>query len=278
MKPYNLPLLRLILRRKPFRGQFRLFSWLFQRNMLPVLQTIDQPLLGNFKLHLNTKYYIDSCIYYTGDYENALKIQYQKYIKRGFYILDVGANIGFHSLFFAELTGKEGKVIAIEPIDVNYEALVKNTRINTFPQLITHPIALGNENKILDIHIDTEEQNPGAFNLFEEGEKNYKVVCKKGDDLLKREHIDKIDFIKIDVEGYEVEVINGLANTIAKYRPIINFEYNSIYQLRGHHQKDEIFLFLKELNYSFLAIDKRGRAHLIEYNNDLIGAEVIAIP
>lgn len=271
-------LIHFILRRKPFKGQFRLFSWLFKKNLLPFIQTIDQPLLGNFRIHLYTKNFIDASIYYTGDYENYLKVHYQKYIHPGDTVLDAGANIGFHSLFFAQLTGETGKVIAFEPIPINYNALMKNIALNDFPQVIANNIALGNENCTLKIHIDRTAQNPGAFNLLEDGEKNCSVICEKGDDFLTKHRINKVNFIKIDVEGYELEVVKGLKDTISKDRPVINFEYDSAYQIRNHHQKNEIFAFLRNLNYSFLAVDGYGQTCPVEYNDNLLNAEIIALP
>src|SRR5690606_34858412 len=99
------------------------------------ITTIAKPIIGNFKINVNTANYIDACIYYTGDYEPYLKKHFVKYIKEGDVVLDVGANIGFHTLYFAELVGTSGKVFAIEPIDINFNALTVNCNLNNFSNI-----------------------------------------------------------------------------------------------------------------------------------------------
>lgn len=271
-------LYRFILRRKLFKGQFRLFLWLFKNQHLKHVEKLAQPINGNFKLWLNTKNFIDSCIYYTGDYEPYLKIHYKKLIKPGDTVLDVGANIGFHSLYFAELTGPTGKVFSFEPIQVNYDAFKHNLSLNNFIQIIPQQIALGNENNTLAIHLDLEQSNPGAFNLLTEGTKNHTIKCEKGDDFSNNLGIDKVNFIKIDVEGYEYEVLKGLKSTIHRSRPIINFEYDKNYQSISNNDPLSIFLFLKEMNYTFYKIDGYGNATLFNYLEQIETAEVIAFP
>lgn len=269
---------RPLLRRKLFKGKFKLFSFLLKHNLLKIIKTIDQPITGNFKMHLNTKNYIDSCIYYMGDYEPNLKIHYKKLINPGDTVLDIGANIGFHSLYFAELTGKTGKVISFEPIEVNFNAFKANLRLNNFPQISANNIALGNENKAIDIHIDSEQQNPGAFNLLADGIKNCTIKCEKGDDFLKNLGVEKVNFMKIDVEGYEYEVLKGLKNTIAQSRPIINFEYDRNYQLKTNEDPSSIFNFLSQMDYHFFEIDGYGNKKPFTYHAAISGAEIIAFP
>lgn len=271
-------LFRHLLRRKPFKGQFRLFLWLFKHQYLKYIEKIDKPINGNFKLKLNTNNFIDSCIYYTGDYEPYLKFHYKKIINPGDVVLDVGANIGFHSLYFAELTGLTGKVFSFEPIHLNFEALIHNIGLNNFPQIIPNQIALGNENNSISIHLNQDQQNPGAFTLLAEGAKNYTINCEKGDDFLHNLGINKVNFIKIDVEGYEYEVLKGLKNTIVNYRPVINFEYDRNYQLRHDNNPESIFIFLREMNYRFYEVNGYGKKTHFTYQESINGAEIIAFP
>ncbi|MES2417953.1 MAG: FkbM family methyltransferase [Bacteroidota bacterium] len=271
-------LYKFILRRKLFKGQFKLFLWLLRHNQLKQVEKIDQPITGSFKLKLNTKNFIDSCIYYTGDYEPYLKIHYKKIIKSGDVVLDVGANIGFHSLYFAELTGITGKVLSFEPIPINFKSFKENLELNNFPQVSANNIALGNENASINIHIDQEGQNPGAYSLLTLGTKNQTIKCEKGDDFLNNLGIDKVHFMKIDVEGYEFEVLKGLKNTIDRSRPVINFEYDRSYQLKNNDDPASIFSFLAQRNYHFFKIDGYGNEIPFTYHDSVSGAEIIAIP
>lgn len=270
-------LYKLILRHKPFKGQFRIFSWLYLNKWLKEVETKISPIIGNFKININTKNYIDACIYYLGDYEPNLKIHFKRLIKENDTVLDIGANIGFHTLYFAELTGVNGKIIAFEPIPINFKTLKNNVSLNNFPQIVLVNKALGNTNSQMNIHINEQAQNPGAFNLFEDGVRNTIIECIKGDDYLQANNIEKIDFIKIDVEGYEYEVLKGLRQTISRFHPSIIFEYDRNYQLKMNADAGLIFDFLKELNYNFYCVDGYGVQRPFTYNEHIQAAEIIAL-
>ncbi|MET0570902.1 MAG: FkbM family methyltransferase [Pedobacter agri] len=234
--------------------------------------------MGSFKISLNTRNFIDACIYYTGDYEPYLKMQFKQLINPGDVILDVGANIGFHTLYFAELVGTKGKVFAFEPITANYSALIKNVQLNSFPQVSAVNRALGNANQLMDIHIDNTDQNPGTFSLLEAGVANTTVECIKGDDYIIQQNIQNVNFIKVDVEGFEVEVLKGLSNTIRKHNPIIIFEYDSNYQSKVNKDSKAIFHLLSDLNYNFSAIDGYGKRRIINLHDHSIESEILALP
>lgn len=267
-----------ILRRKLFKGQFRIFSWLYANQFLKVVSRTTKPIIGNFKINVVTKNYIDACIYYMGDYEPYLKTQFSKLIKHGDVILDVGANIGFHTMYFAELVGKQGKVFGFEPIPVNYHALQENLKLNKFSQIISVNKALGDINSSLNIHINENKTNPGAFNLFESGIKNTVIECVKGDDFLKKNSITKVNFIKIDVEGYELEVLKGMMESIKSMKPTIIFEYDEFYQSKLNANSKSILHFLIDLDYSLYKIDGYGKRYYLNIDEPLTSLEVLAIP
>ncbi len=269
---------RLILRRKHFKGQFKLFLWLYSRNKLKIKRTITKPLIGNFNINVVTTNYIDAWIYYAGDYESFVKKYFKTHIKPGDTVLDVGANIGFHTLYLAELVGASGKVIAVEPMPVNFKALEKNIALNNFNQIITINSALSSKNETINIYLNPTQHNPGAYNLFEEGEKNTLINCVKGDDLLTELSVNKVALIKIDVEGFEFEVLKGLYQTILKDKPVIIFEYDRNYQLKNNQDPAALFSYLINLNYSFLSIKADGSTKAFKYTETINGAEILALP
>jgi len=165
-------------------------------------------------------------------------------IKIGDVVLDIGANIGYDTVLFAEKTGKTGKVIAIEPDPINFEILQKNIKENGLKNVVAVQAAVGNENKKMKIF--ESKTNYGDHRLWEEtplnqnplpdkpefplkeGDKSRKsveVFCRRLDDLLKELDYQKIDFIKMDVQGFEPLVIEGGKEMIEKNKPIIFFEY-----------------------------------------------------
>ncbi|MFA6184663.1 MAG: FkbM family methyltransferase [Candidatus Shapirobacteria bacterium] len=165
-------------------------------------------------------------------------------IKIGDVVLDIGANIGYDTVLFAERTGKTGKVIAIEPDPINFEILQKNIKENKLFNVVAVQAAVGSENKKMGIYESKENygdhrmweetllnQNPlpdkPEFPLKEGGKsrKSVEVFCRRLDDLLKDLDYKKIDFIKMDVQGFEPLVIDGGKEIIEKNKPTIFFEY-----------------------------------------------------
>jgi len=266
-------LYRLILRRPFFRGQDRIFNYLFTRNRLGKKPQIVSPITGNFKVKCNPLTWIGAKIIYTGEYESELKKIFKSIINKGDYVLNVGANVGFHTLYFAELTGKNGKVSAFEPVPHNFEALNFNVNLNDFDNILTKQVALGNKNEELNISVDVNHTNPGSYNLFDQ-QGDTLINCVIGDEMIGE---DKVDFIKIDVEGYESFVIDGLLQTIKKNRPKIIFEYDKYYHHKTGLPENHILLLLNSLNYHFFHINQKGAKVLDNFQNIKSG-NILAIP
>ena len=134
-------------------------------------------------------------------------------ISKGDKCLDIGANIGYYTVLFSRLVGPTGKVIAIEPDPSNFDILVKNCTPEITSEIVTvHKVALGDENT--QAALFKSKDNHGMHRLYpsvccSEESTNVKVV--RGDDLLDR----GVDFLKIDIEGYELPALKGLENTIS---------------------------------------------------------------
>jgi len=153
-------------------------------------------------------------------------------IKSGDVVLDIGANIGYDTVLFADKVGKKGKVIAVEPDPINFEILQKNIKENKLFNVVAVKAALGNENKKMKIF--ESEENYGDHRMWEEtlrpagtslDREAKPVFCRRLDDLLKELEYQKIDFIKMDVQGFETLVIEGGKEIIKKNTPTIFFEY-----------------------------------------------------
>jgi len=151
-------------------------------------------------------------------------------IKKGDVVLDIGANIGYYAVLFAEKVGKKGKVIAIEPDPINFEILQKNIKENKLFNVVAVQAAVGNENKKMKIF--ESKENFGDHRLWQNPSKSpfdkretVDIFCRRLDDLLKELEYQKIDFIKMDVQGFESFVIEGGEKIIEKNKPIIFFEY-----------------------------------------------------
>lgn len=265
---------KFILRRPFFKGQDRIFNYLFNHGKLAKQGIVVKPIEGSFKIYCNPLTLIGAKIIYTGNYEPALKKIFRSVIKKGNRVLDIGANIGFHTLYFAELVGPTGKVIAFEPVSFNYKALQNNIRINEIQNIITKHMALGIKNETVMISADEDSNNPGAYNLFDK-QGAVVIECCIGDEVITDN--EKIDFIKIDVEGFEAFVIEGLLKTISKHRPVIIFEYDRHYHKKTNLPEDHIFLMLSELGYSLQYISNKGLQNIYSFQ-EIKSANILARP
>jgi FkbM family methyltransferase len=130
-------------------------------------------------------------------------------------VLDIGANIGYYTLIFAKLVGEHGKVFAFEPDPTNFALLKKNVEINGYSNVILVPKAVSNENKKAKLYLC--EQNKGMHRVYNS------VFCNDSIDIefLRLDDYfqdDKINFIKIDIEGAEYAAIQGMRNLLNRNR------------------------------------------------------------
>jgi FkbM family methyltransferase len=137
-------------------------------------------------------------------------------------VVDVGAKIGYYLLLFEKYIGSEGKVICIEPSVENLPELKKNIEINRFVNVKLFDVAIGMDDGTTGLRVGI---NSGVVDLPDYGQagKNqgaYQVPLRKLDSLV----TDKIDFLKIDVEGYEGQVLKGAQEILNRDKPILFLE------------------------------------------------------
>jgi FkbM family methyltransferase len=144
-------------------------------------------------------------------------------IQEGQTVLDIGANIGYYALLESRLVGKKGEVYAIEPVLKNYTALKKNVELNDAANVKTFNMAAGNVNGDMEIFV-ADKGNISSF--IPKGDANFvskqKVQMVRVDNFVSDRDI-KPDFIRMDVEGFETEIIKGMADTL-KTKPKLLIE------------------------------------------------------
>ncbi|MDC3106264.1 FkbM family methyltransferase [Gammaproteobacteria bacterium] len=135
-------------------------------------------------------------------------------------VLDVGANIGWMSLIFAECVGPNGSVYAFEPSSKIYDYLGQIA--NQKHQIIAIRKAVSNTN---DPVIFENEVASNLSHITKNPSRNGELVeCVTLDEFVSTNSIPRVDFIKVDAEGHDVEVIEGAIETLNQHRPILMFE------------------------------------------------------
>jgi len=141
---------------------------------------------------------------------------------KGMNFLDVGAHIGKYTLRAAAKIGNQGKVIAIEPDRNNFALLVRNIELNKLHNCIPLNLAAYSTDGEVNLFLGPSS---AEHSITEDSKKgSYKVKAKALDNVLNEIRIEKVDLIKIDVEGAELEVLKGLRKTLKKDNPTLVIE------------------------------------------------------
>ena len=142
-----------------------------------------------------------------------------RFLKPGEQIWDIGASIGAYTCLFASACGEKGKVYAFEPEHVSREMLSQNLRLNQLNNVTVYDVALGHEHSILKLY-PSESAVAGTHRLNQQVDFDKKqhqtVIVERIDDLRIRDGIEVPAVIKIDVEGWEENVLLGGINTISQ--------------------------------------------------------------
>ncbi|MFH1626575.1 MAG: FkbM family methyltransferase [bacterium] len=196
---------------------------------------------------------VDEYIYLYGIYEPNILDLITKYLKQGETFIDIGANIGQHSMFAASIVGNFGKVYSFEPIPRIYNQILDSVHLNNFDNIIkAYNFALGEKDTEQTLYITSE--NIGGSSLIKRSECDKKIEVKiiKGDNILLQ--LKQINLIKMDVEGYEYEALSGIHATLKKFHPIIVLEFNGDSYNKNDNYGDKIISLLNNLGYSLYDI------------------------
>jgi FkbM family methyltransferase len=188
--------------------------------------------------------------YLLGTCDPQLQDFMQQSLFRGMTFYDVGANVGFYSMIAARLVDKTGNVISFEPLPENLRALEGNATANHFPNIKIFPFALGCRNEEA-IFLVSERPTWGKLDGIGEPPDQYstniRVKVGRLDSLIAQYDLPNPDLVKIDVEGAEVEVLNGARQLLTRNRPIV------IVELHGTNRP--IHTFFEEIGYFATALD-----------------------
>ena len=145
--------------------------------------------------------------------------EFDNYITDNSIILDIGANKGTHSVYWG-IVRKAKKIISFEPIKSTFDILSKNIELNKLQDvIIPYNIGLG-AHKSQGVINFIRPSNALTTSIKEDISGDLTIEALDNIDL----QVDRIDFIKIDTEGYELEVLKGAIQTIKKYTPTLSIE------------------------------------------------------
>ena len=242
--------------------------------------------LGFLNYFLNGKFKYDGMIFYhdlsdtsiassiltNGTYDPALLTEIKSTLKSGCVFIDGGANIGFFSLIASKLVGTKGAVVAFEPTPLTFSYLKKNIKVNNISNVIVSNKGLSSAEKNLPFLLTKNPEGNSIISTenkkLKAGDKVIKISTISIDKFCKQNHLKKIDLIKLDIEGQELEAIKGSKYILLSNKNIkIIFELNIAYGKNGIEFAKKIFDELKKLNFSNFEVLLEPRIIIKDLNN-----------
>jgi len=242
------------------------YYYLLFRLVRKFLNSYLEVKIFNFKiLASNKKNKTSHALLKKCDFDDQSELQLINLIskKRKIFLIDCGCNYGFYSFYTASLS-KQNFVIAVEASITTAKDFEKNLNLNKFNNIILKKLAISNIDNMTVPFNESENdwESSLTHNEFDK-KKIIKIKTQKIDTILKNKKIDDYFlFIKLDIEGNELQAIEGAKNTIKKFNPIIIIELSS-YILKKNKNFDYLKFFLKEFDYNIYDTKKK----LVTLNN-----------
>jgi FkbM family methyltransferase len=222
----------------PFKGKNKV--GIFFINLLTNYQSDQECIVtfgmrdrGIMRIDLRT---FERQAFFTGEYDYGIIQRLSSILKPGCTVLDVGANIGFYSIALGlrlKQLSSGAQLWAIEPITSNFKRLVEMIDINELEDIVK-PVncAFGNQEGEVLFHLESKANSEtGNAVWIKESNANFlQTNCisymTKLDDFAIKNHITSCELIKLDIEGAELEFLQGASEFVSKFRPIIFSEFN----------------------------------------------------
>jgi FkbM family methyltransferase len=247
----------------PLRNKVMESSPAFRKSAPEGMEFVFDKYLDDVKVNISTRYLCERLMW-SGQFEMPLMGFLKNNAKSGWICIDVGANVGAVSLALAKHIGPEGKVYSFEPGKPNLERLRANLELN--PELKKrieiHPVGVSNEPGELKWH--EEPGNPGNAMLSKEGSHSVPVITLE--DFAREHNLERVDFMKVDVEGMEFEVLTGAREMLKNLHPTLYFE--TLKRFSGEHGGQNFKLIetmlIDECKYDLFKLDLQGNLHPVK--------------
>jgi len=237
------------------------FKW-WSRRKIPTRITIIDNYDRDLKIRIDVSKTMGASLYWTGFHEfNEMRFLH-KFLKDDMTFVDVGANQGEFSLFASKRV-TNGLVLAFEPMSFFYDRLVDNVELNGMNNVRCFRLGLSDYNGEVPIYFnnDNASNHEGLASIFPiaqtAGDKET-IRLATLDEVATRESIERIDFIKVDVEGSEWAVLRGAEQVLKRFHPALMIELNEQTALKAGYKVQEMVSWLESRGYKPYQMVKKG--------------------
>ena len=192
----------------------------------------------------------------SGTYEPALQEAIVQNLSAGEVFYDIGANIGFFSLIAARRVGERGQVYCFEPVPTNAAAITRSAKLNGFEQIDVFCEAVAARSRSGELclarHIGGATLDSAGVPPDFRGRISVDVVAI--DEITAPRGLPAPNLVKVDVEGAELEVLQGMRMTLRADRPVVIYEVDDASEAGVKHKLEEIAAFMKVFDYTLTAL------------------------
>ena len=214
-----------------------------------------------------------------GVYEYWKTRLFMELIEPGMTVVDVGANKGYFSLLFARLMKDKGKVLSFEPDPESRCWLERSIELNGYTSIKLYSYALSDRDG-KSIFYPGKVSSLGSLfffsNMNAEDRKPFTVETRKLDTILKKEEIENVDLIKIDVEGADLLVLHGARKTLKNENVKLVMDID----VMDEKKRQEILSFLASLDFKIYSIGKKLKPVKTVKDlgcNDIYARDILAV-
>lgn len=230
---------------------------------------------GDFRMRLDLAEHMQRRIFWIGYYSREVVGLLDKLIQPGMVIFDIGANIGEITLVAAKRTTSTGRVVAFEPVSSIADRLEENVRENSLTWVSTLRLGLSNRLGKANIYSScnqwkSTEPHRGLGSLYPG---NYNspplqtIQLTTLDQYIYSNPVERLDIIKIDIEGAELPCLEGAKNTLQFFKPMLIIEVQADTSNAAGYEQSDILGFLQKLGYRFQRIGLHGRLDEVDQHS-----------
>src|SRR5262245_6068802 len=222
------------------------------KRLVPVRRPVLLHLPG-FKIYVQLDdWVVGARIALRRHYEPHVVRAMQPFLPPGTTMVDIGANIGYHTLVAASRVGETGRVIAFEPILENCRLLRRSVAANGFAHVVVHQLAVADINGPVGFVMDDSN---GAIEPGDASAGQCQVQAVRLDSFLAGEP--RLHVVKMDIEGAEGRALRGMRALLARHRPVLFVEFSPVaLRERSEMEPHEFLTELRSLGYHLRTIDR----------------------
>jgi FkbM family methyltransferase len=260
-------------------------DWLLRRLYSPDRRQTDHIALAvdygpDLLIHVDTASFIEWSIFFYGQYEPEVADLVRRILQPGAVAVDVGANIGCHTLVMARSVGSQGRVLAVEPNPAVRERLAANVALNRLANVEVLSCGLSDEAGEATFYVPPEGfPNQGLGSLCPDPTLSNEVTVEVQtfDAIADARGMERLDLVKVDAQGMDLKVLLGARRSIEACHPHLLFEYDAGEWEKAGVSFAECRTFLADAGYTLHALYDVGCLRPIGQDAPA-SANVLAVP